>query len=540
MTVDAELRWVFARLVEDRAEREPDRLLFVFENGALPAEPVRARDLAVKGNALAARLRADGFTAGDRLAVMMRNHPEFLYALVAASKLGLVAVPVDPRARGEKLRYFLAFAGCRGAVAADYTAADEEAARVLADLGVLPYVVSTAEGREQGAEAAGLALDEALAAPAPDVGQQVGSLGAAWLLSYTSGTTGEPKAIVVPYERTPFYVRTSGLFGYREDDVPYTGLSLVHGNALFVSMLPSLVGRTDHTVFSRWFTKSRLWDVCIAHGCTTWSNLGGIATAVYGEPPSPKDRAHSVRLVLSAGMPPELWRPLEERFGVTVLEWYGTMEGGFAYNPPGVGPVGSFGKPPEGVFEMDVVDERDRPVPAGQVGELVVRPAGGVARLEYYRNPEASAAKVRRGWLHTGDMCRRDEEGWLFFSHRKEEGGIRKLGEFVPAGFVARLLAEDEDVLDVHVYGIPARSGAPGESDLVAAVVPRDRAEFDPRGLLERCAKRLEAAHVPDLVQVVDELPKTPTQKVQVRFLIERLESEPGSVYAYERGGVTG
>ena len=527
----------FSGLVRRRAEEEPDRLAFVFENDTLPAERVRLRDLAIRGNAMAARLRADGFAPGDRLAVMMRNHPDFLYALVAASKLGLVAVPVDPRARGDKLRYFLAFAEATGVVAADYTLADGAAA-VIRELELRAYAVPTAEGEEQGADPSGWrVLDEALGGgELPDVGEHAGSADAPWLLSYTSGTTGDPKAIVVPYSRLPFYARNAEFFGYRPDDVPYTGLSLVHGNALFVSMLPALLGQVDHTVFSRWFTKSRLWDVCIAHGCTTWSNLGGIATAVYAEPASPKDRAHRVRLVLSAGMPSDLWRPFEERFGVAVLEWYGTMEGGFAYNRLGVGPTGSFCKPPEGVFEMDVFDENDRPAASGEVGELVVRPAGRPAQLEYYKNPEASAAKVRAGWLHTGDMCRRDEDGWFYFSHRTEEGGIRKLGEFVPEWFVRRVVAEDPEVLDVHVYGVPAASGAPGESDLVAAVVARDRGAFDPRAFLERCAGRLERAHLPDLVQVVDDLPKTPTQKVQVRVLVELLRSAPDCVYDRRRG----
>src|SRR5207245_4268876 len=225
----------------------------------------------------------------------------------------------------------------------------------------------------------------------------------------------------------------------------------------------------------RWFTKSRIWDVCIAHGCTTWSNLGGIPTAVYGEPPAPHDRAHQVRLVVSAGMPRDLWEPFEQRFGVRILEWYGTMEGGFAYNPPSVGPVGSFGKPPEGLIEMDVFGEDDRAVPAGQVGELVVRPAGQQAVLEYYKNPEASARKTRGGWMHSGDMCRRDEDGWFYFGFRKEEGGIRKMGEFIQEGWIRRVLAEDPEVLDVHVYGVPSLSGAPGESDIVAAVVVRDK-----------------------------------------------------------------
>jgi acyl-CoA synthetase (AMP-forming)/AMP-acid ligase II len=260
-------------------------------------------------------------------------------------------------------------------------------------------------------------------------------------LAYPSGTTGDPKAIEFGHDRMLFFRRLPEFFGYRADDVTYTGLSLTHGNALIATMMPAIWGAVDHAVLSRWFTRTRLWDICIDHKVTTWSNLGGIATSIYSEPSSPKDRAHRVRLVISAGMPREIWRAFEERFAVRVLEWYGTMEGGFAYNAPGSGPIGSFGKPPEGVLEMDVVDEDGRPVGSRQVGELVLRPAGGEAKLTYYKDPEASARKVRNGWLHTGDMVSRDEDGWFYFSHRREEGGPRKAGELIADGFTRRVLA---------------------------------------------------------------------------------------------------
>lgn len=525
---------VFASLVARRAEEEPDRLALVFENGELPPEPVRNLDLAVRGNQLAWELRRAGLRSGDRVGVMLRNHPEFVYAMVACSQLGLVTVPIDPRARGERLRYYVTFAGCAALVTADYVLADPEAAHVVADVGVRTYALSTAEGRARGLRAHGRpSLNGVFEGPErDDVGRHVDSLHHPWILSYTSGTTGDPKAISFGYDRMLFYRRTPRFFEYREDDVPYTGLSLIHGNALVVTLMPALWGVVRRAVFSRWFTKSRLWDVCIEHGCTTWSNLGGIATAVYGEPPAPHDRLHSVRLVHSAGMPRDLWEPFERRFGVRVLEWYGTMEGGFAFNPPGAGPVGSFGKPPEGVLEMDVVGEDDRPLPPGRIGELVTRPAGGTARLEYYRNPEASARKVRGGRLHTGDMCWKDEEGWLFFAHRREEGGIRRLGEFVPADVIARVLAEDPDVLDVHVYGVPARTRAPGESDVVAAVVARDPARAAAAALFARCRARLERAHWPDYLQVLAELPKTATEKVQTRTLVASFDPSSPDVHA--------
>ena len=524
---------VLGRMVAARAEAEPDRRCLVFDNGDLPHERLTRADVAVHANTLAHELHTAGLRKGDRVGVVLRNHPEFVYALVGCSKLGLVVVPVDPRARGEKLRYFLQFAECAAVLTADYVIADPAAAEVLRGVDARVYVLSTPEGRGEGLQASTEwpSLNEVLDGPErPDTGQHVDRLADPFELSYTSGTTGDPKAIVLTYERMPLYLAIpTAFFGYQPDDVPYTGLSLTHGNALVVTLLPALNGGVDHAVFSRRFTKTRLWDICIEHGCTTWSNLGGIASAIYGEPPSPKDRQHRVRVVVSAGMPRELWLPFEERFGVRVLEWYGTMEGGaFAYNPPGGGPVGSFGKPPP-FLEMMIVDDDDRPVPPGVVGELVGRPVGGSAQLDYFKNADASRHKTRGGWMHTGDMCWRDADGWFYFAHRKEEGGIRRMGEFISEGFVRRAVLDHPEVLDAHVYGVPSRMGAPGESDLVVAVVVRQPETFDAASLFDHCARVLERSHVPDYVQVVEELPKTASEKVQTRFLAANLDlSRPG------------
>jgi crotonobetaine/carnitine-CoA ligase len=206
------------------------------------------------------------------------------------------------------------------------------------------------------------------------------------------------------------------------------------------------------------------------------------------------------------------------------------MEGGFAYNPPGFGPVGSFGKPPADVLVMDAVADDGTPVAPGEVGELVVRPVGGAAEVAYYRNPEASAKKVRDGWLRTGDMVTRDADGWFFFCHRREDGGLRKMGEFVSESFVRRAIAEYPDVRDVHVYGVPSAAGAPGETDIVAAIVVANRSAFDVDLVLAHGRRSLERSHVPDVIQLVAELPVTPSAKVQTRSLAALLKAEPASV----------
>jgi crotonobetaine/carnitine-CoA ligase len=150
--------------------------------------------------------------------------------------------------------------------------------------------------------------------------------------------------------------------------------------------------------------------------------------------------------------------------------------------------------------------------------------------VEYFRNPEASAKKCAGGWLHMGDVVREDAGGWLYFLHRKG-GGIRRNGEFVNPGFVEKAIAEFDGVDDVYVYGVPSRSGAPGEKDVVAAVVPADRERFDAEALHQHCRARLEAGMVPSYIQVLDAIPKTASEKPQDRFLIEQFNARRGSVY---------
>jgi crotonobetaine/carnitine-CoA ligase len=255
-----------------------------------------------------------------------------------------------------------------------------------------------------------------------------------------------------------------------------------------------------------------------------------MATAIYSEPRRPEDAANPVRFVISAGMPAALWADFEARFGVRIFEWYGAVEGGLAFHPIGQGPIGSFGRPAPGL-ELKILDEQDRECAPGEIGEICSRPASGeAASVEYYRNQAASAAKTRGGWLRSGDMGWRDEQGWLFFSYRKG-GGIRHNGDFVHPGFVEKVIAELPCVDDVFVYGVPAASGAPGEKDVVAAVVPAPGTSFCASAIFAACRSQLERNFVPAYVQVVAEIPKTASEKPQERFLLERFAPDAANVF---------
>jgi crotonobetaine/carnitine-CoA ligase len=170
-------------------------------------------------------------------------------------------------------------------------------------------------------------------------------------------------------------------------------------------------------------------------------------------------------------------------------------------------------------LEMRILDEDDHECPPGAIGEICCRPEGGEAVIEYHGDPEASEAKIRGGWNRSGDMGHADADGWLFFDFRSG-GGIRRNGEFVPAGAVEKAIAEHPGVEDVYVYGVPAASGAPGERDIVAAVVGAAGADLDPASVFAACRAALEPNFVPTYLQVVDEIPKTASEKPQERVLM--------------------
>ncbi|MBI4517104.1 MAG: AMP-binding protein [Deltaproteobacteria bacterium] len=530
--------FILADLIAIRAEQRPDLDVLTFEHlslddGATPDEVRTFADLYANANRIAAGLIARGLAAGDRFAVMMRNHPEFVEAMIAASIAGAVLVPIDPRTRGDKLAYMLHNAGCTGVIAADYCI--EAIAAVRAQLPNLKWLLGLATGETDAAPTAGVdSLAELLAKPAATVDVRAETPEAPLQVMYTSGTTGDPKGIVGSNFRICAAGMLGSLFAYQADERPYTGLSLTHGNAQSVTLAPALTMGL-RAVFSRRFTKSKLWAVCRRYGCTTFSLVGGMVTAIYSQPARSDDDDNPVRTVVSGGMPAVIWEAFEQRFDVKVLEFYGAMDGGgMAYKPVGEGPIGSFGRPMAGV-EMRILDPDGNECPPGVTGEICCRPAGGAeATVEYFGNPEASRKKIRGGWNRSGDMGHADEDGWLFFDYRAG-GGIRRNGDFINPSFVEKAIAEHPGVADVFVYGVPAASGAPGEKDVVAAVVLADARCCEAASIFSACRAKLEPNFVPSYLQVVDEIPKTASEKPQERILVAQFDPRAANVYT-ERG----
>jgi crotonobetaine/carnitine-CoA ligase len=528
---------ILADLIAARAETRPDLDVVTFEGGdARPYEIRTYASLWENANRLAAGLIAQGMNYGDRFAILIRNHPEFIELMIASSLTGIVFVPIDPRTRGAKLAYTLNNSGCRGIVCADYSAA--QVSEVRAQVPSLEWIWVLESGDEPQFASAPLiagaiSLSEIMDRPQTWVDMRLRSPEDPLQILYTSGTTGDPKGVVFGNVRYGGASMLSALLGVGAEERPYTGLSLTHGNAQLMTLASALrVGQ--RAVFSRKFTKTRLWDITRKYNCTFFNLLGGMSTALYSEPAKPDDADNPVRFVLSAGMPAAIWENFERRFNVKILEAYGAIEGGMAFKPIGVGPIGSFGKAPANL-DMRVVDEQGEECPPYVEGELISRPrTGEAAVVTYFKNQTASSDKTAGGWLRSGDICHHDEEGWLFFDYRKG-GGIRHNGDFINPGFIEGVLAEHPDITDVYVYGIPSANGSPGEKDVVAAIVV-DAANFDASAIFAYCREKLEANFVPSFLQVVDEIPKTASEKPQERFLIEALLQDGAEVYEFSGG----
>jgi crotonobetaine/carnitine-CoA ligase len=519
--------------LESKAADKPDFAIATFDNGEFSPEVLTYADIVLKGRKVARKLKQAGIGKGDTFALIMRNHPEFIYCLYAATATGAILLPVDPRLKGDRLTYVLNDSKAKGVVfTSEFMSNATESLASLPEIKVLG--VSYKEGMTGFSDAAFPSLNEILAGPElppPDDFNE--DMNAPIEIIYTSGTTGDPKGVVLKGSRlAPFGQLARLVWQYNAEDTLYTGLSLTHGNAQAVTLIPSVL-LSIPSVFSRSFTKSRIWDICRKFGCTTFSLLGGMMMAIYSEPRKPNDSDNPVRLVLSAGTPRGIWEPFEQRFNVFIHEWYGAVEGGFAHKPPGVGPVGSFGKPIEGIMEMKVVREDGSDCAAGEIGELICRNLAQKTEVHYVGKKEASEKKTAGGWLRTGDMCHCDDQGWFFFDYR-EGGGLRRSGDFVMPEHIEAVLAEHPQVTDVCVYGVPAASGAPGESDIVAAVVPQASGAIEPGSVFQLCREKLSGNFVPSYLQVVDEIPKTASEKNLDRLLREQFSADASNVHKRE------
>jgi fatty-acyl-CoA synthase len=454
------------------------------------------RDHIQHGAAVAAALwaRLDP-TRPPHVGVLLQNTPFFSAVLVAAGLSGIVPVGLNPVRRGAALERDISHADCQ------LVLADSASAAVLD--GVDHIDVDSADWAEEVAPLADTPVIARAAAP-EDL----------FMLIFTSGTSGEPKAVKCSQGKVAIAgVTMTERFGLGPNDVCYVSMPLFHSNAVLVGWSVSLACQGS-MVLRRKFSASQFLPDIRRYGVTYANYVGKPLSYVLATPELPDDADNPLRAVYgNEGAPGDVER-FARRFGTLVVDGFGSTEGGVALSRTPDTPPGSLGPLPDGTEIVDV--DTGEPCPAGVTGELVN--VAGAGRFEgYYNDPQAEAERMAGGIYRSGDLAYRDEDGYVYFAGRLGDW-MRVDGENLGSAPIERVLLRHPDVMEAAVYGIPA----PDVGDQVmAALVLTAGATFDLEAFRQFLTDQTDLGpkQWPSFVRISDELPRTETFKVLKRQL---------------------
>lgn len=489
--------------------------------------------LAERAGRFAAVLRELGLCPGDRVGLFMQNRPEYLLGIFGCALGGFVQVPVNHFYRAGEVRYVL---GNSGATA---VALEPELLPVLrearADLPDLRHVLVTAArppGKPGAATPAAtstgggtfvpdaLSLDDALAAAVPGVPAAPKETDL-FALIYTSGTTGLPKGVMLTQRGYTLAAKALGALPLDEIETNYTALPLFHINAQCYSSVGMLLGGKRLALSDR-FTPRKFWTEIAHTRATLFNALGSMMQILLAAAEQDPPGRHGARYVIVGGTPPELWEKFEQVFSVRVIEGYSQTEDPLPclnFHDPDRRRVGSFGLPvfPDLGHEVRVVDDSGRDVPPGERGELLRRSPSTMAG--YWRDEARTAEALRDGWLRSGDVVRRDADGFLWFVDRKKFI-IRRSGENISAWEVEAALKDHPAVKDCAVIPVPDALRGEEVKAIVELTAPHTPTSVPPAELVRHVAARLAYFKVPRYVEYAP-LPYTPTGRVRKAELIE-------------------
>lgn len=510
---------VIRDLIDKHAANQPDAPFSIFADGSMLTYS-QLRD-EVRG--CAEGLQRLGVRQGDFVVVWLQNGATCLKVMLALNYLGAVYVPINTSYRGGLLAHVIDNSG---------------ASLMIADAGLVERLngVPHAELRDvvvvgdDAPDAPGLNLlpqgaltgDGAALQPPPREIQPWDTL----CVIYTSGTTGPSKGVLSSCLQMHAMFSGTPLF---PGDRSLVTLPMFHVGGAGPIWAALMRGVSFALVES--FKTGEFWPTIRRFGITTTILLGAMTPFLLKEPPSPSDRDHPLKRVTMVPLSDQS-AEFAERFGVEIYTTFNMTEISsplFVANPT---ILGTCGQPREGV-EVRVVDENDCEVPHGAVGELMVRtdmPWG--MNHGYHKNPEATAKAWRNGWFHTGDAFRRDKDGNFFFVDRIKDA-IRRRGENISSFEVEKEIVAHEDVRDVAVVGVPSEFGEDDVMCIISTVAGR---QIDLVALVDFLRPRLAHFMVPRYFRVVDDLPRTPTEKVQKHIL--RSEGVTADTWDREKAGI--
>lgn len=454
-----------------------------------------------------------GIRKGDVMALMLPNSPEFLCCWLGAASMGSVTTPLNPALTPREIHHMLHHSGAKILIADSQVL--PEITPIFSELPGLRHIVQIGKSASTDFVPFAEWLQSSRTSRAPtDVRPEDPAV-----ILYTSGTTGHPKAVLQPH-RT--FVLTGEAFPrwlqLTSEDRLFTCLPLTHINAQAYSVMGAIGARASLALEAK-FTASRFWEVVARYRATEFNFIGAMLMILRRRPFSSWEKKHIVRFAYGApSLPEDVRTKLEARFGLRILIGYGLTESTFGTIEPLYGPrkPGSIGVPrqhPASENKVRIVDDVDREVPVGVVGEIVLR--NRAIMLGYLHDPAETAKALRGGWLHTGDLGYLDEDGFLFFMGRKKEI-IRRRGENISPVEVEAVLNQHPNVLESAVVPVPSELT---EEEVKAYVVLRPGAQVAAKELFRWCEEKLADFKVPRYLEFRLSLPKTSTLRIPKHLL---------------------
>lgn len=515
-------RWALPTVLRHWAESTPDRIFL--DTPEESATWTYAETLAA-AERIGRALLAAGTEPGDRVVIMAANSSRFVRTWLGTAVAGLVEVPINTAYEHDFLAHQVRTVEARIAVIDDvhaerFAAVADAAADItrfyVIDTGSRERALATLRGAGWRAEP-WEALEQGGAAELPVVSP--GDLASVF---FTSGTTGPSKGVAMPHGQMYFFGdECVSLTRLTADDAWLTVTPLFHGNAQFMAVYPALVAGARAIVRSR-FSASN-WIAQIRESRATVTNFIGVMMDFLSkQPPRPDDSDNELRCVFAAPTAASLVDEFRRRYGIEAfVEVFGLTETSAPIlSPYGEDrPAGAAGLAADAWFDVRLVDpDTDEEVEDGEVGELVVRPrVPWICSMGYFNMPDRTVEAWRNLWFHTGDALKRDADGWFYFVDRFKDA-LRRRGENISSYEVETAFLSHPAVLECAVIAVPADAEA-GEDEVMAYLITEEPVSAEE--IWDWCGSKVPAFAVPRFLRFVDELPKTPSQRVQKAKLRE-------------------
>jgi fatty-acyl-CoA synthase len=481
------------------------------------------------------------------VAVLLDNTPDYIFALCGAGLIGAALVGLNHTRRDEHLARDITYTDVQMVITEPR---HQDLLAPVADGLDLPGGVlmsSRFADDDDPTPTLGKSLIDALDALPPDAGDPglEPDIGALWALLFTSGTSAAPKAVCCTQRR----LLTTGnrmtmVLGVGPEDVGYVAMPLFHSNSLMVGLAPALVAGASVGLARKFSASGFLGDVR-RYGATWFNYTGKPLAYLLATPERPDDADNPLRLAYGNEGSPQVVEAVADRFGVAIVDVFGSTEGAIALDRSGGPPRGSVGRLRQGI---KIVDPDGNELPGARfdadgrlenaeecVGELVN--VEGQGPFEgYYRNEEAMAKTTRNGWYWSGDLGYVDQDGWVYFAGRTSDW-LRVDGENFPAAPIEVIVGRHPDVMLASVYGVPDVDSG---DQIMVTLVLNEGAALDPAAIAGwiDAQSDLSPKWRPRYIRLAQALPTTPTNKVLTRTLVhqkfraDRIGGDP----VYQRG----